>query len=61
MRQVFSKLKMLLGLLTAFGAKSSKEFKATEEGKKSSLSRYSEDNFGNLPMKRIKGKWRIKR
>lgn len=58
---IFNKFSALLGLLSMFGANSSKEFKLTEAGETRSLSKYAQSNFDTLPMKRVKGKWRVKR
>ena len=61
MKSIFNKFTMLAGLLSLFQVHSSKELKNHEVGGKNSLSKFTENNFGNLPMKRVGGKWRVKR
>jgi hypothetical protein len=63
-KSIFNKFALLAGLMGIFGASSSKELKEAsylKDNKHLSLAKYTEDNFHNLPMKRVKGRWRVKR
>lgn len=65
MRRSFNKMALLTSLLSLFGATNSKTLKEAPGlvgyTGTTSLSKYTENNFNQLSMKRVKGKWKVKR